>query len=87
MVHRDRDHGPFADQLDRLDLSASLARKEYETRLEALQELLFAEGRHKLLIVLQAMDTGGKDGVIRSLIRHGETPAGIAKTLREALAG
>jgi protein SCO1/2 len=29
----------------------------------------------------------GKDGVIRSLIRHGETPAGIAKTLREALAG
>ena len=29
----------------------------------------------------------GKDGVIRSLIHHGETPAGIAKTLREALAG
>lgn len=29
----------------------------------------------------------GKDGVIRSLIRHGETPEGIAKTLREALAG
>lgn len=29
----------------------------------------------------------GKDGVIRSLIRHGETPDGIAKTLREALAG
>ena len=29
----------------------------------------------------------GKDGVIRSLIRHGETPASIANTLREALAG
>lgn len=29
----------------------------------------------------------GKDGVIRSLIHHGETPDGIAKTLREALAG
>ena len=29
----------------------------------------------------------GKDGVIRSLIHHGDTPAGIAKTLREALAG
>jgi polyphosphate kinase 2 (PPK2 family) len=25
-----------------------------------LQELLFAEGKHALLIVLQAMDTGGK---------------------------
>ena len=28
----------------------------------------------------------GKDGVIRSLIQHGEKPAEIAKTLREALA-
>ncbi len=34
-------------------------------RLEALQELLYAEGKRKVLIVLQAMDTGGKDGVIR----------------------
>lgn len=33
--------------------------------LEELQELLYAEGKHKLLIVLQAMDTGGKDGTIR----------------------
>jgi protein SCO1/2 len=28
----------------------------------------------------------GKDGVVRSLIQHGEKPAEIAKTLREALA-
>jgi PPK2 family polyphosphate:nucleotide phosphotransferase len=34
-------------------------------RLEELQELLFAEHKHKILIVLQAMDTGGKDGAIR----------------------
>lgn len=34
-------------------------------RLELLQELLYADGRHKLLIVLQGMDTAGKDGVIR----------------------
>lgn len=34
-------------------------------RLESLQELLFADGRRRLLIVLQAMDSGGKDGVIR----------------------
>ena len=27
----------------------------------------------------------GKDGVIQSMIHHGETPAGIAKVLREAL--
>jgi PPK2 family polyphosphate:nucleotide phosphotransferase len=34
-------------------------------RLEELQEVLFAEHKHKILIVLQAMDTGGKDGAIR----------------------
>ncbi|MCB0092031.1 MAG: polyphosphate kinase 2 family protein, partial [Caldilineaceae bacterium] len=34
-------------------------------RLEALQELLYAESKQKVLIVLQAMDTGGKDGAIR----------------------
>lgn len=36
-------------------------------RLVALQELLYAQGRHKLLIVLQAMDTAGKDGTIRKV--------------------
>jgi PPK2 family polyphosphate:nucleotide phosphotransferase len=34
-------------------------------RLEELQELLYAEHKNKLLVVLQAMDTGGKDGAIR----------------------
>ena len=33
--------------------------------LASMQELLYAEGKQKLLIVLQAMDTGGKDGTIR----------------------
>ncbi|MBN2394666.1 MAG: polyphosphate kinase 2 family protein [Anaerolineae bacterium] len=41
------------------------AMKALNRRLEVLQELLFAEGKRKVLIVLQAMDTGGKDGVIR----------------------
>ncbi|NIS80429.1 MAG: polyphosphate kinase 2 family protein [Anaerolineales bacterium] len=45
-------------------------------RLEELQELLFAEGKHKLLIVLQAMDTGGKDGVIRHVF-DGVNPQGV----------
>lgn len=34
-------------------------------QLEKLQELLYAESKHKVLIVLQATDTGGKDGTIR----------------------
>ena len=33
--------------------------------IEALQELMFAEGKRRLIVLLQAMDTAGKDGVIR----------------------
>ncbi|MGC9521263.1 MAG: polyphosphate kinase 2 family protein [Anaerolineae bacterium] len=45
-------------------------------RLESLQELLYAEGKRKILIVLQAMDTGGKDGVIRHVF-EGVNPQGV----------
>jgi PPK2 family polyphosphate:nucleotide phosphotransferase len=45
-------------------------------RLEILQELLYAEHKHKLLVVLQAMDTGGKDGVIRHVF-DGVNPQGV----------
>ena len=34
-------------------------------RLQSLQERLYAEHKRSLLIVLQAMDTGGKDGTIK----------------------
>lgn len=33
-------------------------------RLAELQEVFYAQGKHRLLIVLQAMDTAGKDGTI-----------------------
>ena len=46
------------------------------TELETLQELLFAEGKHKVLIVLQGMDTSGKDGVIRRVF-EGVNPQGV----------
>lgn len=45
-------------------------------RLEELQEILFAQGKHKVLVVLQAMDTGGKDGVIRRVF-DGVNPLGV----------
>jgi len=45
-------------------------------RLETLQEVLYAEGRHRVLVVLQAMDTGGKDGVIRHVF-DGVNPQGV----------
>lgn len=50
--------------------------KRLTLRLEALQELLYAEHKHKVLIVLQAMDTGGKDGTIRKVF-EGVNPQGV----------
>jgi PPK2 family polyphosphate:nucleotide phosphotransferase len=45
-------------------------------RLEDFQELLWAEHRHKVLIVLQGMDTSGKDGTIRHVF-EGVNPTGV----------
>lgn len=44
--------------------------------IEALQELMFAEGKRRLIVLLQAMDTAGKDGVIRYVF-EGVNPAGV----------
>lgn len=41
---------------------------EMHIQLRALQEVLFAQSSQTLLIVLQAMDTGGKDGTIRHVL-------------------
>ena len=45
-------------------------------KLESLQELLYAESKHKLLVVFQAMDAGGKDGTIREVF-EGVNPQGV----------
>lgn len=42
--------------------------KDYSQRLSALQAMLYAENKHALLIVLQAMDGGGKDGTIHHVM-------------------
>jgi PPK2 family polyphosphate:nucleotide phosphotransferase len=52
------------------------ALKPLNTRLTELQTALWAESRQKLLVVLQAMDTGGKDGAIRNVFR-GVNPQGM----------
>jgi len=39
-----------------------------QTRIGELQELLYAEHKHKVLIVLQGMDTSGKDGAVRHVM-------------------
>jgi PPK2 family polyphosphate:nucleotide phosphotransferase len=44
-------------------------------KIDRLQYLMHAEGKHSLLIVLQSLDAGGKDGVIRHIL-SGANPAG-----------
>lgn len=42
--------------------------EEMHERLNELQEVLYAESERALLVVLQALDTGGKDGTIRKVL-------------------
>ncbi len=44
--------------------------------LADLQELFYAEHKHKILIVFQGMDTAGKDGTIKTLFRE-VAPQGV----------
>jgi PPK2 family polyphosphate:nucleotide phosphotransferase len=48
-------------------------------KLDELQRLLYADHKHALLIVLQALDAGGKDGTIRHVM-SGVNPQGCQVT-------
>ena len=52
---------------------------ESRAALVRLQALLYAEAKHAVLLVLQAMDTGGKDGTIRHVM-SGINPQGCSVT-------
>jgi polyphosphate kinase 2 (PPK2 family) len=54
----------FKDQHESQDRATPEIQKHLE-RLAKLQYLLYADGNRSLLVVLQALDAGGKDGVIR----------------------
>jgi PPK2 family polyphosphate:nucleotide phosphotransferase len=59
------DHGPFEGKDDpeaEKQLAADL------DRLAELQERLFVEAKQSVLVVLQAPDTAGKDGVLRKVV-------------------
>jgi PPK2 family polyphosphate:nucleotide phosphotransferase len=44
--------------------------------LDELQNLFFADGRHRLLLVLQGTDTSGKDGTVRDVFSR-TSPLGV----------
>ena len=51
----------------------------HRDRIIALQERLWAEHEQSLLVILQATDTGGKDGTIRHVF-EGVNPQGVVVT-------
>jgi PPK2 family polyphosphate:nucleotide phosphotransferase len=59
----DPDHSAGLDKLQGKDEFAKL-----NAELDVLQEELYAAGKHAVLIVLQGMDTSGKDGTIRNVL-------------------
>jgi PPK2 family polyphosphate:nucleotide phosphotransferase len=66
--------GHFKDKDDARDAT----RKE-DKKLIKLQDLLYASANHSLLVVLQAMDAGGKDGSIEHVF-SGVNPQGCSVT-------
>lgn len=68
-----RDKGLYP-QLDKESSGVELQR--LNRRLADLQRLLWADGSRAVLLVLQAMDTGGKDGTIRKVFT-GVNPQGV----------
>lgn len=52
---------------DKTDGKEELER--YNERLLDLQQMLYAQAEHKVLVVLQGMDTAGKDGTIKHVFR------------------
>jgi len=74
--------------LDKIDTKAPRDLEKKKTKedtiaineeLKELQNLLYAEGKHSVLIILQGMDASGKDGAIRNVF-SGMNPQGINVT-------
>ena len=66
---------------DKSELSESSERDSYELtklaiEINALQDILQAEGKRKVLLVLQGMDASGKDGTVRHVFSECD-PLGI----------
>jgi PPK2 family polyphosphate:nucleotide phosphotransferase len=65
-----RDSGPYEAK----DQATDDLRKDVE-RLAELQDVLYAQNTHSLLLIFQAMDAAGKDGVIKHVM-SGVNPQG-----------
>jgi PPK2 family polyphosphate:nucleotide phosphotransferase len=74
----DVDAGSTAGAKSKAKTQEQLA--DLRTRLEKLQGLLWAEHQHKVLVILQGIDTSGKDGTI-SHVFEAVNPMGVKVAL------
>lgn len=63
------------EEADKEDIKRKTA--DLKKKLDELQAVLYAEAKHSVLIIIQAMDAGGKDGAIKDVF-DGLNPQGIA---------
>ena len=59
---------PAGKQHHESELGAKDEIEHYRSQLAKLQSLLYAEKKRSILVVLQAMDAGGKDGVVNHVL-------------------
>jgi PPK2 family polyphosphate:nucleotide phosphotransferase len=74
---KDVDPGSKQSLPDRAQAEAEMA--DDVARIDVLQEIMYAQGKHALLCVFQAVDCGGKDGTIRKVFGAVD-PIGIVST-------
>ncbi|MBC3807684.1 polyphosphate kinase 2 family protein [Undibacterium seohonense] len=74
LLEKDADLRPLAS----VDSKALTKEKtlELSAQIAEFQNVLYAQQKHKLLIILQGMDTSGKDGTVR-IVFGASNPAGI----------
>src|ERR1700748_1982117 len=53
------------------------------TELDELQNLLYAESKHALLVVIQGMDASGKDGAVRNVFGKLNPQGVLVKSFKE----
>lgn len=77
------ERGAFRLKEHPCDLPSDVGKKELKRQLEEdkeriseLQEVLYAAGKHALLLIFQAMDAAGKDSAIRHVM-SGVNPQGV----------
>ena len=72
-----KDCDPAAKPWGNGDKNGDKARvSELAREIDALQDMFYADGRFKLLVLLQGTDTAGKDGTIRAVFKE-TSPLGV----------